>query len=98
MLTVKRLIKNILSGVWLQYNDDLILQPDLKPLHLLAMAKARVAELVDAADSKSAVRKDVSVRLRSRAPVKYKSHAGQHLQGFFCSGAGTGAGINKKLI
>ena len=28
---------------------------------------ARVAELVDAADSKSAVRKDVSVRLRSRA-------------------------------
>ena len=28
---------------------------------------ARVAELVDAADSKSAVRKDVSVRFRSRA-------------------------------
>jgi hypothetical protein len=68
LLTVKRLIKNILSVVWLQYNDDLILQPDLKPLHLLAMAKARVAELVDAADSKSAIRKDVLVRFQSRAP------------------------------
>ena len=30
-------------------------------------AKARVAELVDAADSKSAVRKDVLVRFQSRA-------------------------------
>ena len=29
--------------------------------------QAQVAELVDAADSKSAVRKNVSVRLRSRA-------------------------------
>ena len=31
---------------------------------------ARVAELVDAADSKSAVRKDVLVRFQSRAPFK----------------------------
>ena len=31
-------------------------------------SKARVAELVDAADSKSAVRKDVLVRFQSRAP------------------------------
>ena len=40
-------------------------------LHLQSSKKsvqaARVAELVDAADSKSAVRKDVSVRFRSRA-------------------------------
>lgn len=32
-------------------------------------ARARVAELVDAADLKSAVRKDVPVRVRPRAPV-----------------------------
>ena len=31
-------------------------------------ARARVAELVDAADLKSAVRKDVPVRVRPRAP------------------------------
>ena len=36
----------------------------------IAALLARVAELVDAADSKSAVRKDVSVRLRSRARFK----------------------------
>ena len=36
----------------------------------IAAPLARVAELVDAADSKSAVRKDVSVRLRSRARFK----------------------------
>ena len=33
----------------------------------IAASKARVAELVDAADSKSAVRKDVLVRFQSRA-------------------------------
>ena len=33
----------------------------------LSVAQARVAELVDAADSKSAVRKDVLVRFQSRA-------------------------------
>ena len=33
----------------------------------LLTIKARVAELVDAADSKSAVRKDVLVRFQSRA-------------------------------
>src|SRR5512140_834138 len=32
---------------------------------------ARVAELVDAADSKSAALKSVSVRLRPRAPLKF---------------------------
>jgi hypothetical protein len=35
--------------------------------HLFNISFARVAELVDAADSKSAVRKDVLVRFQSRA-------------------------------
>ena len=35
------------------------------------LTTARVAELVDAADSKSAVRKDVLVRFQSRARVKF---------------------------
>ena len=43
---------------------------------------ARVAELVDAADSKSAVRKNVSVRLRSRAQtLSHKRWKGV----FFCN-------------
>ena len=37
------------------------------PLRNIATPNARVAELVDAADSKSAVRKDVLVRFQSRA-------------------------------
>jgi hypothetical protein len=43
------------------------LQPDLKLLPVSNGTKARVAELVDAADSKSAIRKDVLVRFQSRA-------------------------------
>jgi hypothetical protein len=43
------------------------LQPDLKLLRLSNGTNARVAELVDAADSKSAIRKDVLVRFQSRA-------------------------------
>src|SRR6185437_1073174 len=41
--------------------------PPPPPLYL--RPSARVAELVDAADSKSAALKSVSVRLRPRAPV-----------------------------
>jgi hypothetical protein len=36
----------------------------------IILFKARVAELVDAADLKSAVRKDVPVRVRPWAPIK----------------------------
>ena len=47
--------------------------------------QARVAELVDAADSKSAVRKDVLVRFQSRAPSKNPdSHC---VSGFFTTGS-----------
>ena len=47
--------------------------------------KARVAELVDAADSKSAVRKDVLVRFQSRAPSPYINPLQiKNLQGVFC--------------
>ena len=37
------------------------------PINFENFLSARVAELVDAADSKSAVRKDVLVRFQSRA-------------------------------
>jgi hypothetical protein len=47
------------------------------------IGKARMAELVDAADSKSAVRKDVQVRFLFRAPDK-KYRLCQHtLSGLF---------------
>ena len=50
----------------------------------IAASKARVAELVDAADSKSAVRKDVLVRFQSRALYNpCKSLKSIDLQGFF---------------
>lgn len=42
-------------------------------LHPISI-NARVAELVDAADSKSAVRKDVLVRFQSRAPEAFHSN------------------------
>jgi hypothetical protein len=46
---------------------------------------ARVAELVDAADSKSAVRKNVLVRFQSRAQLNFKSFDSIDFQGFFIS-------------
>ena len=42
-----------------------------------------MAELVDAADSKSAVRKDVKVRFLSRAQVKFETLDSFNFQGFF---------------
>lgn len=47
--------------------ECVILPPKIKPDIL---GNARMAELVDAADSKSAVRKDVPVRIRSRAQAQ----------------------------
>ena len=52
----------------IEWTESCIIAP-LKVLFL----QARVAELVDAADSKSAACKGVSVRLRSRAPSKNKT-------------------------
>jgi hypothetical protein len=49
----------------------------------IIQARARVAELVDAADLKSAVRKDVPVRVRPRAPQMFvKEIIFNH---FFCA-------------
>jgi hypothetical protein len=53
----------------------------LHPPEQSGQAFARVAELVDAADSKSAVRKDVLVRFQSRALKKLHSFMGLFLLG-----------------
>jgi hypothetical protein len=47
--------------------DSLAGMRNIASLVIIIMGKARMAELVDAADSKSAVRKDVQVRFLFRA-------------------------------
>ena len=60
-----RKIQNKIELFWTANRIGVILQP-----FLYMKQYAQVAELVDAADSKSAVRKDVSVRFRSWARAK----------------------------
>ena len=51
---------------------NVILQPEQKIYFLCISVKAHVAELVDAADSKSAIRKGVKVRFLSWAPINFQ--------------------------
>ena len=57
------------SSLVFEFTNHLLALLNLLTLKLKTL-QARVAELVDAADSKSAVRKDVLVRFQSRALLK----------------------------
>ena len=61
------------SVFWIELMDNVILQPE----------NAHVAELVDAADSKSAIRKGVKVRFLSWALKRITVKSGPFLFYFF---------------
>ncbi len=57
--------------------------PTHNPKHLTENENAHVAELVDAADSKSAIRKGVKVRFLSWAQGKLKPPLNKEFEGVF---------------